>query len=192
MPPCLRAASADGLQIHDAEAVTYHHIYALHSCFVFPVVPRNYFVLPASMTSHNCFALPVDTVSPGCFALPADTVSPGCFVFPVGSVSHSSRLMSSDLTVALHGGCTLLQIHTFYHGIFTIFLFHGKHGLLQLPLFCQPDRLRLPLLFHCLIVGKQIKLLIYFRRFCLPLICQMTGRNCDPAHEQLWIYNPVI
>ena len=44
--------------------------------------------------------------------------------------------MSSDLAVALHRGRTFLKIHTFYHRIFPIALFHVQHRLLEpaLPL----------------------------------------------------------
>ena len=94
--------------------------------------------------------------------------------------------MPSDLPVSLHRSRPLLKIHTFYHGIFSIALFHIEHRLLEPALtpqfFLGCTRLRL-------FLGKQGELLEAFLFRCLCLAHHTIRAQADPAHQQIMVYD---
>ena len=66
--------------------------------------------------------------------------------------------MASNLTVAVHGGCAVLQIHAAKNGVFAKTPADFQHGFLAAPFAGKQGFLGLPAqLFGC-VIGKKIQL----------------------------------
>lgn len=93
--------------------------------------------------------------------------------------------MSSDLVVAVFGGCALFQVHRFEHCVFTEFFSDGKHRLLQLSLTLQVSSVGFLFLFFCCIICEKIELgKAVFLLQSSVLRDNVVGDNIQPADQE--------
>ena len=93
--------------------------------------------------------------------------------------------MSSNLVVAVFGGCALFQVHRFEHCVFTEFFSDGKHRLLQLSLTRQVSSVGFLFLFFCCIICEKIELgKAVFLLQSSVLRDNVVGDNIQPADQE--------
>ena len=93
--------------------------------------------------------------------------------------------MSSNLVVAVFGGCALFQVHRFEDCVFTEFFSDGKHRLLQLSLTLQVSSVGFLFLFFCCIICEKIELgKAVFLLQSSVLRDNVVGDNIQPADQE--------
>ena len=66
--------------------------------------------------------------------------------------------MSSDLRIAIFGGCAFFKIHHLEDGVLSVLLLNGESRLLDFSLALQSGVLGFPLFLFGGIVGKEVEL----------------------------------
>ena len=94
------------------------------------------------------------------------------------------------VTVALCG--PVGKVKPFEDGILTEHFLDFQHSLLTAAFLCKFFFLALMLSFCFLIIGEKIELDRLPASFRLGLIHKMVDGECQTAHKQVKIYNPVV